>query len=76
MRDERLPGAALLAFVRGRGEPEGPGDELGVDIHTLGGELREEPFEELFVPLTCFEGRHFRSVLPGLELNLRGRNGR
>jgi hypothetical protein len=28
------------------------------------------------VPLTCFEGRHFRSVLPGLGINLCGRNGR
>jgi hypothetical protein len=62
--------------VRRRGESEGPGDELGVGVHTLGGELGEQPLEELFVPLTCFEGRHFRSVLRGLGINLLGRNDR
>jgi hypothetical protein len=76
MCDERLAGAALLPLVRRGSEPEGPRDELRVDVRTLRGELGKKPFEELFVPLTCFEGRHCLSVLPGFGLNLCGRNGR
>ena len=65
MRDERLARAALLALVRGCGEAKGARDELDVDVCALCGELGEQRFEELFVPLTCLQRRHCLSVLPG-----------
>src|SRR5262249_23547447 len=76
MRDERLPGAALLSLVRGGGESESAGDELDVDVRALSGELREKPLEELLVPLACFQRCHYLSVLPGFRANPRGRKGR
>jgi hypothetical protein len=74
MRDERLARATLLALVRGGGEAEGARDELDVDVGALGGELGEQPFEELLVPFACFQRRHCPSVLPGFGANLYGRN--
>jgi hypothetical protein len=65
MRDERLAGPPRLSLVRGGGEPEGSGDERGVDVRPLRGDLGEQRFEELFVPLACLQSRHFLSVLAG-----------
>ena len=76
MRDERLARAALLALVRGRGEAERARDELDVDVRVLGGELGEQPFEQLLMALACFQRRHCLSVLAGFGANPRGRNGR
>ena len=67
MRDERLARAPLLALVRGGCEAEGARDELDVDVRALGGELCEQPFEELLVPLACFQRRHCLSVLAGFR---------
>ena len=67
MRDERLAGAALLAFVRGGGEAEGARDELDADVAALRGELGEQALEELLVPLTCLDRCHFFSVLRHLS---------
>jgi len=41
VRDERLSGATLLAFMGRRCESECARDELGVDVGLLGGELGE-----------------------------------
>jgi hypothetical protein len=65
MRDERLARAALLSFVRGGREPEGPSDELDVDVGALGGKLGEKRFQELLMPLACLNRGHRLSVLPG-----------
>ena len=65
MRNERLAGATPLALVCGCGKAEGARDELDVDVCALGGELGEQAFEELLVPLTCFQRRHCLSVLRG-----------
>ena len=76
VRDEGLAGAALLPLVRSGGEPERTRDQLDVDVGALGGELGEEPFEELFVPFTCRNRRHRLSVLRGFRAIPCGRNGR
>jgi hypothetical protein len=76
MGDERFARPALLTLVRGGREAESAGDEIDVDVRALGGELGEQPFEELLVPLACFECRHDFSVLRGFRANLYGRNGR
>ena len=76
MRDERLARAALLALVGSSREAEGARDELDVDLRVLRGELGEQPFEELLVPLACLQRRHYLSVLPGFGANPCGRNGR
>ena len=65
MRDEGLARAALLPLVRAGGEAEGARDELDVDVRVVGGELGEQPFEELLVPLPAAAMRHRLSVLRG-----------
>jgi hypothetical protein len=67
MRDERLPGAPLLALVRGSREAKRARDELDVDVLALGGKLGEQPCEELFVPLACLQRGHCLSVLRGFR---------
>ena len=66
MRYERLSRAPLLPLVRGGGEPEGARDELDVDVRSLGGKLGEQPFEQLLVPLTCFQRRHPSQCTPAV----------
>ena len=65
--DERLARAALLALVGSGGEPEGARDELDIDVPPLRGELGEQRFQELLVPLACRNRCHCLSVLAGFR---------
>src|SRR5438093_9522825 len=67
MVDEVLTGAPLLPLVRLRREPERPAKQVLVDVVVVGGDVRDELFDQLLVPLACFENRHTKSVLPGFR---------
>ena len=76
MRDERLARAALLALVGRGGEAKRARDELDVDVRALRGELGEQPFEELLVPLACLPASSLSQCTRGFRDESGGRNGR
>ena len=65
MVDELLAGAALLSLVCGRGEAEGPREQVAVDVGVVSGDGRDELVDQLLVAFTCFEDRHRKIVLSG-----------
>ena len=56
MVDEVLAGAALLSLVRGRGEAEGPREQVAVDVRVVGGDGRDQLVDELLMPFCLFRG--------------------
>jgi hypothetical protein len=62
--DEVLARAALLACMALRGEVECAAEEIPVDALVVGGDVRDELFDQLLVSSTCFENGHGKSVLP------------
>jgi hypothetical protein len=54
MVDEVLAGAPLLALVSRRSEAEGAPEQVAIDLPVVGGNLRDELFDQLLVSLACF----------------------
>jgi hypothetical protein len=73
MHDEGLPGSALLALVRLRGERERANDQLAIELARVSVQLGEEPLEELEVLLSGLQHGHLFQCTPGY---LRDRNAR
>ena len=65
--DELFAGAALLAFVRLRGERERPCQKLPVDVRVVGRNLGEQFLDEILVSLWSLENRHTQIVLRAPE---------
>src|SRR5215212_4965207 len=68
MVDEVLAGAALLALVRRRGETEGAGEQVAVDVAVVGSDALDQLVDELLVPFSRLDDRHEKSVLPPFPL--------
>ncbi len=64
MLDEGGAGAALLALVRGCGEPECARHELAIDRAPVLGNRLEQPIEEPLMLLSTLDDCHGFSVLP------------
>src|SRR5437764_5852472 len=67
--DEVLARAPLLALVLLGGEAEGAPEQLPVDFRVIGRDVGDELVDQLVVPLTCFENRHGKSVLPAFRVS-------
>ena len=67
MVDERLAGASRLAFVRGCGKAERPGEELLVDARVVLLDGRDQLVDEVLVMTFDVDNRHRLSVLPVLR---------
>jgi hypothetical protein len=63
--DEVLAGTPLLACMPLGGKAERAAEKVPVDALVVGGDIRDELFDQLLVSSACFENRHGKSVLPG-----------
>src|SRR5207247_11124747 len=58
VEDEFLPGSALLTLVGAGREPEGPRDQITVDVGVVGGDLGQQLVDELLMTLVCLDYCH------------------
>jgi len=64
---ELLARAALLALVCVRREPEGPRDQVAVDVRVVGGHVRDQLIDELLMLFMSLKDGHISSVLRGFS---------
>ena len=61
--DELLAGAPLLTLMSGRGEPEGAGDQVAIEVRVVLGDLGDELVDEVLMSFWSLEQGHNRMVL-------------